>query len=77
LFVGKFGRGKKFPCGKNEVRPEPAIGMNAQCFVEFASVGMAPKAAMAFLAIHVGFDTAAIANFDVGNAFAHFSDFDT
>ncbi len=38
---------------------------------------MATKAAMAFLAIHVGFDAAAIANFDVGNAFAHFSDFDT
>jgi hypothetical protein len=32
---------------------------------------------MAFLAIHVGFDAAAIAYFDVGNAFAHFCDFDT
>ena len=38
---------------------------------------MATKAAMAFLAIHVGLDAAAIAYFDVGNAFAHFSDFDT
>ena len=51
--------------------------MNAKSFVEFASVGMATKAAMAFLAIHVGLDAAAIAYFDVGNAFAHFCDFDT
>jgi hypothetical protein len=32
---------------------------------------------MAFLAIHVGLDAAAIAHFDMSNAFAHFSDFDT
>jgi hypothetical protein len=32
---------------------------------------------MAFLAIHVGLDAAAITDFDVGNAFAHFCDFDT
>jgi len=63
--------------GDDESFTESAVGHDAQDFEVCAAVACAFFAGVAVAAVHIGFDGAALARFDVGDAWADGDDFDS